>query len=506
MGNEMRKSGVLLAVSSLPGEYGIGSFGQEAYDFVDFLVSAGQHYWQILPLGPTGYGDSPYQSFSTFAGNPYYIDLEKLIQLGLLTKSECDSADLCDYTVAADSKKKERLTGHVNYGKIYIEKMGLLRKAFSRFDREDRDYCRFIREEKDWLYDYALFMAFKAEEDGASFIGWDKPSRNHTKKALKAGETRLKDEVEFTYFCQYFFFLQWEKLKKYANGKGIKIIGDIPIYVAADSADAWANPELFELDDDRIPIKVAGCPPDYFAKTGQLWGNPLYDWEYHKKTGYAWWIKRMKHCYRLYDVVRIDHFRGFESYYTIPYGNETAEIGEWVKGPGVELFRAIEDAIGEQPVIAEDLGFLTDSVRRMIDRTGYPGMKILEFAFDGETDNEHLPYNLKSNCVIYTGTHDNETIVGWYKDLPAKYKKSVNAYLNIRSGKNIHWDMIRLAFSSVADTVVIPMQDFLGLDNSARMNIPSTLGGNWIWRMQEEDLSPVLSGKLYEMTKTYGRL
>lgn len=502
----MRKSGILLAISSLPGNYGIGSFGKEAYDFVDFLDAAGQRYWQILPLGPTGYGDSPYQSFSTFAGNPYYIDLEMLIREGLLTKEECDRADLCDIVKVPGSRKKERVNTAVNYEKIYFGKMPLLRKAFSRFDRNGAGFKKFIQNEKSWLYDYALFMAFKAEEDGASFIGWEKSIRCREKKALNAGAKRLHEEVEFTYFCQYYFFLQWEKLKKYANDKGIEIIGDIPIYVAADSADAWANPELFQLDDEYLPVRVAGCPPDYFAKTGQLWGNPLYDWEYHKKTGYEWWINRMKHCFRLYDVVRIDHFRGFDSYYSIPYGNETAEIGDWVKGPGIELFKAIDKALGKQAVIAEDLGFLTDSVRKMIAKTGYPGMKILEFAFDGEPDNDYIPFNITSNSVIYTGTHDNETAVGWYKGLPAGYKKIVKDYLNIRSAKNIHWDLIRAAFSSVSDTAIIPMQDFLGLDNSARMNTPSTLGGNWMWRVKKEDLTEELAEEIRRITKIYGRL
>ncbi len=506
MEKNARKSGILLAISSLPGKYGIGSFGKEAYDFVDFLVKAGQHYWQVLPLGPTGFGDSPYQSFSTFAGNPYYIDLQMLIRNGLLTEEECDKADLCDLVKLPGSRKKERVKDSVNYEKIYFKKMALLRKAFSRFDRNSADYKKFIRDEKSWLHDYALFMAFKSEEDGAAFIGWEKSIRNREKKALKDGEKRLREEVEFTCFCQFFFFEQWEKLKSYANERGVKIIGDIPIYVAADSADAWANPELFQLDDDLVPLRVAGCPPDYFAKTGQLWGNPLYNWEYHKKTGYAWWIERMKHCYRLYDVVRIDHFRGFDSYYSIPYGNKTAEIGDWVKGPGIDLFKAIDKALGKQPVIAEDLGFLTDSVRRMIQKTGYPGMKILLFAFDGEPDNDYIPYNISSNSVIYTGTHDNETAVGWYKGLPAKYKKNVKDYLNIRSAKNIHWDLIRTAFSSVADTAVIPMQDLLGLDNSARMNTPSTLGCNWVWRLKEEEMTPELAEKLYELTKIYGRL
>ena len=503
---KLRKSGVLLAVSSLPGEYGIGSFGKEAYDFVNFLVAAGQHYWQILPLGPTGYGDSPYQSFSTFAGNPYYIDLNELIQKGLLTEKECKSADLCERIPSADGKKKEKRADKVSYEKIYFGKMALLKKAFEKFDCKDKDFTSFVKKEKSWLADYALFMAIKYEAGGVSFLKWEKDLKTGKKSALDAAKKRLEPEILYYSFLQYLFFSQWDRLKKYANEKGIQIIGDIPIYVALDSADTWANPRLFMLDKDLNPTRVAGCPPDYFAKTGQLWGNPLYDWEYHKKTGYAWWISRMKQCYRLYDVVRIDHFRGFDSFYSIPYGNLTAEIGDWVKGPGIDLFKAVENALGKQPVIAEDLGFLTDSVRRMIKRTGYPGMKILEFAFDGEADNDYIPYNISSNSVIYTGTHDNETVVGWFHNLPAKYKTIVKNYLNVRSVKDIHWNMIRLAFSSVADAAVIPMQDILGLDNEARMNVPATLGGNWTWRVKSEDLSDELAAKLREITRIYGRI
>ena len=500
-----RESGVLLAVSSLPGKYGIGTFGKEAYDFVDFLARSGQKYWQILPLGPTGYGDSPYQSFSTFAGNPYYIDLETLISEKLLTKKECSAAKLFDTVVGEDGIK--RPSSKVNYEKIYFGKLPLLKKAFGRFDTKNKDFQAFLKAEKFWLDDYALYMAIKDEMGGISFLEWDHDLKVGKKTAIAAAKSRLKDEILYYSFLQYLFFRQWVKLKKYANDRDIKIIGDIPIYVALDSADTWRNPKLFQLDKDLNPVNVAGCPPDYFAKTGQLWGNPLYDWNYHEDTGYQWWIARIKQCFRLYDVVRIDHFRGFESFYAIPYGNKTAEIGQWVRGPGISLFTAIARELGShQPIIAEDLGFVTDSVRSLINTTGYPGMKILEFAFDGNPENDYLPFNLGRNCVIYTGTHDNETVVGWYKGLSPKYRKVVKEYLNIRSGKEIHWEMIRYAFASVANTAIIPMQDLLGLDNEARMNIPSTLGNNWVWRMKEEDLTDALSEKLFNMTKIYGRL
>ena len=483
-----------MAISSLPGKYGIGGFSKEAYDFVDFLAAAGQHYWQILPLGPTGFGDSPYQSFSTFAGNPYYIDLEKLIEAKLLTRRECDKADLCDSS------------DRVNYEKIYFVKMALLRKAFKKFDRNDKTFKKFVKDEKSWLTDYALFMALKEEEEGASFIGWEKGLRFREKKALKAASLRLKDEVEFVYFCQYCFFTQWEKLKKYANGKGIEIIGDIPIYVAADSADTWSHPELFLLDQNSNPKGVAGCPPDYFSATGQLWGNPLYDWKYHKETGYRWWIDRMQHCFRLYDRVRIDHFRAFDEYYFIPYGDPTAEFGHWEKGPGADLFRAMEEELGDKPLIAEDLGFLTNTVFELMKECGYPGMKVLEFAFDSKEDNDYLPHNFNRNCVVYTGTHDNDTVQGWFPTLSPEDKKFVKKYLNIRTTKNLHWDLIRLAFSSVADTAIVPMQDLLGLGAESRMNIPSTMGINWMWRMERDAVTPQLTETLLEMTKIYGRL
>ncbi len=501
----MRKSGILLAISSLPGKYGIGSFGREAYDFVDFLCASGQHYWQILPLGPTGYGDSPYQSFSTYAGNPYYIDLEELIRLKLLTRKECDSADLCDTVKEKGAKNAVRILDKVNYEKVYFGKLALLKKAFKRFDCNDREFKKFVRTESAWLTDYALFMALKDEEEGASFIGWDPALRLRKKKALSDAKKRLANEIAYYEFLQFFFFKQWEKLKGYANEKGIEIIGDIPIYVAADSADTWAHPELFLLDKAGNPTGVAGCPPDYFSATGQLWGNPLYDWEYHRKTGYRWWIDRMQHCFRLYDRVRIDHFRAFDEYYFIPFGDPTAEFGHWEKGPGVDLFRKMEEELGDKPLIAEDLGFLTDSVFELMRACGYPGMKVLQFAFDSKEDNDYLPHNYTRNCVVYTGTHDNDTVVGWYPTLSRADRKFVKEYLGIKNTKNLHWDMIRTAWASVADTAIVPMQDLLGLDQSARMNIPSTMGINWMWRLKEGQYTDDLADKLLRLTEIYGR-
>lgn len=365
----MRASGVLLPVSSLPSKYGIGSFSKEAFEFVDQLKRGGQKYWQILPLGPTGYGDSPYQSFSTFAGNPFYIDLEALIQEGLLTEQECDSVDF---------------TGHpsyVEYEKIYRGKFGVLRQAFGRYV-PDKDYEDFVKENAFWLEDYGLYMAIKNSLDGVSWGEWEDSLKRRVPEVLEQKRRELEEEVRFVCFQQYEFTKQWAKLKKYANDQGVRIIGDIPIYVAFDSADAWANPQLFQFDDECNPIGVAGCPPDAFSATGQLWGNPLYDWDYHKETGYAWWIQRLRYCFKRYDVVRVDHFRGFDEYYAIPYGHETAQYGKWEKGPGIELFQAVKRELGEVEIIAEDLGYLTESVLKLVRDTGYPGMKVLQFAFD----------------------------------------------------------------------------------------------------------------------------
>ncbi|MBQ8281873.1 MAG: 4-alpha-glucanotransferase, partial [Lachnospiraceae bacterium] len=400
-----RSAGVLLSVSSLPSKYGIGCFSESAYKFIDWLKESGQTYWQILPLGPTSFGDSPYQSFSTFAGNPYFISLEELIELGLLTREECDSEDF-----GSDEES-------VDYNKLYNRRFPLLRKAYGKSDvKNEHEYIKFCEENK-WLDDYSLFMAVKDKFGGVSWSEWDENIRLRKPEAMERYSDELSDDVEFYKFLQYQFNKQWTKLKEYANDRGIQIIGDIPIYVAFDSADTWANPELFQLDENNVPKAVAGCPPDGFAADGQLWGNPLYDWDKHKETNFEWWISRLAHCFSLYDVVRIDHFRGFDEYYSIPYGDTTAHNGHWEKGPGMDLFTAVEHALGRKEVIAEDLGYVTDSVRQLVYDSGFPNMKVLEFAFDSRdtgSRNDYLPHNYGENCVAYTGTHDNQTIASWF--------------------------------------------------------------------------------------------
>lgn len=491
----MRKSGILMPVSSIPSKYGIGTFSKQAYAFIDSLEKAGQSYWQILPLGPTGYGDSPYQSFSTFAGNPYYIDLEELIEAGWLTEADCDKCDFGDDDESID------------YEKIYLSRFKVLRKAFHNSHIEkDQDFQAFVSENSDWLEDYALYMAVKNSFDGVSWSEWDEDIKLRRPAALKRYREKYAEEVEFYRFQQYLFAKQWFALKEYANAKKIEIIGDIPIYVAFDSADTWANPELFQLDETLTPVAVAGCPPDAFSATGQLWGNPLYRWDHHKKTGYAWWLKRIAYCYKLYDVVRIDHFRGFDEYYSIPFGNETAEFGHWEKGPGYDIFRTIKAELGKKTVIAEDLGFLTKSVINLVKKTGYPGMKILQFAFDSREENDYLPHNYTANSIVYTGTHDNDTTLGWFGSLKRKDKQFARRYLNIRGSKDVQWAFIRAAMASVSDTCVIPMQDYLGLGAEARINIPSTLGINWKWRMRDGAFTDELAARIREMTKLYGRL
>ena len=491
----MRESGILLPISSLPSSYGIGCFSKDAFEFIDFLKGAGQKYWQILPLGPTGYGDSPYQSFSTFAGNPYFIDLETLIADGLLTKEECDSFDFGDNEM------------YVDYGELYNNRYEVLKLAFSRFE-EDEEYLAFVKEEAFWLEDYCLYTAIKKEQGGICWDKWDEPLRKREAKALAAAKEELAEEIKFQMFMQYEFLKQWKVIHEYANENDVKFIGDIPIYVSFDSSDAWANPELFQFTKDGEPKAVAGCPPDAFSATGQLWGNPLYDWKYHKKTGYEWWIKRIAHCYKLYDVVRVDHFRGIYEYYAIPYGEETAMNGEWEKGPGMDLFKAIRKALGDVDIIAEDLGTITDSVRELLDKTGYPGMKIIQFAFDGDRKNLYLPYNLKNdNCIIYTGTHDNETTMGWYDGLSEETKKLTRNYLNNWNsyGGAVAWEFIRLAQSSIAKLCIIPIQDYLCLGNEARINTPATLGENFKWRLVKNQLSEQLMNDIRIMIDAYGR-
>ena len=492
----MRASGILLPISSLPSNYGIGCFSKEAYAFVDQLIRAGQKYWQILPLGPTGYGDSPYQSFSTFAGNPYFIDLEVFIREGLLTEEECES---CDWGTNES---------YVDYEKIYASRFQLLRKAYERYDlRQDEDYGTFVRENGYWLEDYCLFMAIKNDQGGKGWEEWPEELRNRHPGALERAREELADEIQFYRFQQHWFYKQWCWLKTYANNNGVKIIGDVPIYVSADSADAWANPLLFQFDEDNRPIAVAGCPPDAFSATGQLWGNPLYSWEYHRKTEYSWWVQRITHSLKQYDVVRIDHFRGFDEYYSIPYKDETAEFGRWEKGPGLELFKVLGEKVEHLEVIAEDLGLLTESVHQLLEDTGFPGMKVLQFAFDESEDSAYLPHKYSKNCVVYTGTHDNETTRGWYEGISGHTMEFARAYTNCedRPVEDCVWAMIRAAMSSVADLAVIPIQDYLCLGNEARMNAPSTLGYNWKWRLKKDQITPDLIDRIYAMTKLYGR-
>ncbi|WP_302326439.1 4-alpha-glucanotransferase [Enterocloster lavalensis] len=494
-----RESGILLSVASLPSRYGIGCFSKEAYEFVDQLKAAGQSYWQILPLGPTSYGDSPYQSFSTFAGNPYYISLEDLIDEGLLTREECEAADLGDDA------------GLVDYEKLYENRFPLLRKAYERSGAgNDPEFLRFKAENAWWLDDYALYMAVKARFDQAAWTQWAKDIRLRWQNALDYYRRELYFDIEFHQYLQYLFMSQWNRLKAYANSRGIRIVGDIPIYVALDSADTWASPELFQLDENNAPQAVAGCPPDGFSETGQLWGNPLYRWDYHRQTGYGWWIKRLSYCYRLYDVVRIDHFRGFDQYFSIPAGAENAVGGHWEQGPGIELFRRVKEALGDKEIIAEDLGYVTDSVRRLVAETGYPGMKVLEFAFDSRDSgcaSDYLPHNYPENCVAYTGTHDNETIAGWFESIKPEEQKLARDYLcdHYTPVEELHLPFISLVMRSQARMCIIPLQDYLGLGNDCRINTPSTVGENWRWRLVPGQMSEAVTEEIGMVTRRYGR-
>lgn len=495
-----RAAGILLSITSLPSKYGIGCFDESAYAFVDWLKEAGQTYWQILPLGPTSYGDSPYQSFSTFAGNPYFISLDALINEGVLTREECDNADFGDDVCDID------------YEKMYHSRYLLLRKAYERSSISmNPAYQRFMSENEWWLSDYALFVTVKDRFDGAPWTEWAEDIRLRHGYAMEYYRKELYFDIEFQQYLQFKFFEQWNSLKAYAAYKGIKIIGDIPIYVAMDSADAWAHPELFQLDERNVPIAVAGCPPDGFSATGQLWGNPLYNWDYHRNTGYDWWLSRLWYCFQMYDVVRIDHFRGFDEYFSIPYGAETALAGHWEKGPGMELFRRVEECLGWHEVIAEDLGYVTDSVRQMVLESGFPGMKVLEFAFDSRDSgsaNDYLPHNYNENSVAYTGTHDNETIVGWYDMILPEERQMARHYLADRytPEHELYRSFIAAVMRSNSRTCIIPIQDWLGRDNSCRMNKPSTVGTNWRWRLKNEDLTSELCGEILTTTKLFGRM
>ena len=466
----MRKSGILMHITSLPGKYACGTLGDEARAFVDFLSESGVACWQVLPVNPTGFGNSPYQSPSTFAGNPYFISPKLLCADGLLHESEAALLESDCRTVDF-----ERLEEHSER---------LLRLAFSRFE-PDEEYGCFKRRRAEWLDDYSLFMAIKRTEGGACWLNWSEDMKMHSSAALAEFERTHRDEVEFWKFVQFEFFTQWGKLKKYANSKGVEHIGDIAIYVSLDSSDVWSAPELFRLDEEHSPVAVAGCPPDYFSADGQLWGNPLYDWDEMKKRGYNWWIERLKAALELFDCTRIDHFRGFAGYWSIPYGDKTAAGGHWEAGPGRELFDALNAALGRPSIIAEDLGLITDDVRELLKYTGFPGMKVLEFAFTKGYESDYLPFNHVKNCVCYTGTHDNDTLIGWLDAMNEDDKAYLYRFTHTDNDRDCASAVIDLAWSSRAELCVVPMQDLLMLDSRARMNTPSTCSGNWLWRMDE---------------------
>ena len=490
----MRRAGVLLPISCIPSKYGIGGFSKEAYEVVDFLKKAGQKLWQILPLGPTSYGDSPYQSFSCFAGNPYFIDVEKFIEKGWISEKDCEESEYGDNPV------------YINYEKIYKGRYKLLKKAYKASNIiEDQKFIDFCEDNKEWLDNYALFMAIKNANNDVCWIEWPEGLKLRKPNEIKIVSKSYSDDILFHKFMQYEFYIQWMKLKKYANDQGIKIVGDIPIYAALDSSDVWAEPKLFQLDKESLPIKVAGCPPDAFSEDGQLWGNPLYTWEYHKERGYDWWMRRFEKVFSLYDIVRIDHFRAFDEYFSIPFEDSTAKNGEWVAGPGIELFELMKKRLGKKEVIAEDLGFLTPSVLKLVKKTGFPGMKVLLFAFDEHEPSSYLPHNYDKNCIVYTGTHDNDTIEGWIKSASKGDVRFARKYLGVSSNKKLREAMIRAGLSSVADTFIAPIQDYLGLDNAARINHPSTLGGNWEWRLTKDQLTEELAKEMANLVKIYAR-
>lgn len=489
-----RASGILLHISSLPGPYGIGDFGKAAFEFVDFLKGTGTRYWQILPLGITGFGDSPYQSFSAFAGNPYFIDLEALVTAGYLDEADVSQADLGD--------DPER----VDFGKLYENKMPLLYKAYKNSAELLQEELEAMCEETDWLWDFALFMAIKNHHSSRSWQEWPELYKFRDDETLKEFARANREEIFFWVFTQYFFFKQWSALKEYANRANVRIIGDIPIYVAEDSADVWSKPEMYHLDEDLAPVTVAGCPPDAFTADGQLWGNPIYDWEAMEREDYRWWIKRIQESFMLYDTVRIDHFRGFESYWEIPAEARKAIQGEWTRGPGMSLFHAVEKEMGELDIMAEDLGFLTEEVEKLIEETGFPGMKVLVFAFDSREDSDYLPHNYIRNTVVYTSNHDTQTIAGYLKSAPLTETEFAEDYLKLDRKEGMSRGFVRGAWSSVSYLAVAPMQDLLGLDDTARFNIPSTLGGNnWTWRMKAGLLDQALKNYLARLNRTYRR-
>ena len=490
-----RHSGILLHISSLPSRYGIGTLGREAYAFADFLHAAGQKYWQLLPLGPTSYGDSPYQSFSTFAGNPYFIDLELLAEDGLLDRAELEEIDWGGEP------------GYVDYGKIYQSRFDVLYKAFRAGYPRDREAVERFAKENKWLDNYALFMALKRHFGMKSWLQWPEADiRLHKPEAVERWRKELAEDVQFFSYLQYIFFQQWEALREYIHSLGIQIIGDLPIYVAGDSSDVWAEPEFFQLGEDNVPKEVSGVPPDYFSADGQLWGNPLYDYDRMRADGYGWWIRRVEGAGRLFDIIRIDHFRGLESYWAVPYGEETARKGRWRKGPSMELVGTLTNWFPNLSFIAEDLGFLTPEVHKLLRSSGLPGMKVLEFAFDAREPSNYLPHTYSPRCVCYVGTHDNETVMQWREQADRADVSMARKYLGLNDAEGFHWGMIRGGMSSVADTFVVQMQDCLGLGAEGRMNTPGVPAGNWRWRLLPGDANPALAKKLMQYTRMYGRL
>ena len=492
----MRESGILMPVSALPSRHGIGKIGQSAYQFVDFLAKCGCRYWQVLPLSPTGFGDSPYQSCSVYAGNPYLIDFDRLRDRGWLVPADYD---VISWDSDADT---------IDYAVLYNQVKPVLRIAFEQFKKQRvNGFRKFCTANKGWLNRYALFMALKSAHNGKPWYEWEQPLAQYEKDAISQAMRNYADDILLYQFEQFCFFTQWNDLKAYANSKGIRIIGDIPIYAAYDSAEVWAEPKLFQLDAEKKPTVVAGCPPDCFSETGQLWGNPIWNWDYLAKTNYTWWLDRLAFTQKLYDVVRIDHFRGFERYYAIPYGSQTAEHGKWIKGPDFALWKAAKEKINELDVIAEDLGNITPAVIRLLKRTGFPGMKVMQFAFDSGAANPYLPHNFETtNCVCYTGTHDNHTLRGWVKNNTPETNEFAMKYLHQKKEKQLPKALLRAAWSSTARIAIAQMQDFLDAPPTARINTPSTLGGNWCYRTQEADFTQKLAFRIRELNEVYGRL
>jgi len=491
----MRRAGILMHLSSLPSPFGIGTMGAEAYRFADFLSRAGQSVWQLLPICPTSFGDSPYQSFSSFAGNPYFIDLEQLEKDGLLEPEQ--------YRNVIWGSAPER----VDYGALYEKRYPVLRAAAGRLARiRPPEYDEFCSRSEEWLNDYALFMALKDANGGKSWWNWSAPLRRRNEEALARFLAAHREDVEFWKTVQFLFFRQWDALKAYANGRGISLVGDLPLYVAEDSAEVWAHPEVFQLDEDLLPTEVAGCPPDGFSADGQLWGNPLFNWDRMEQDGFSWWKKRVSYQKSIYDVLRIDHFRGLAAYYAIPRGNATARGGYWRRGPGVRLLRALDESCGLDRLIAEDLGFLDDDVRLLLRESGLPGMKVLEFAFDSREAGDYLPHNYERHCVVYTGTHDNDTALGWMEHAPEEDVRKAVDYLRLTPEEGYAWGLMRGAWSSVGELAIVQMQDLLELDGSARMNTPSTVGGNWKWRMLPGAASEKLAQRLRREMDLYQRL